>query len=314
MYNTDYTTKSAKSQAENILKKAQIKKQYNKKIVEWLHDIGENDRAEKIRECATMIGFTFIDDMPHITRANFCRERICSVCAWRRQSKFIAQMLPTLSFLSEKGYEFIFATATIKNVKYEDLSKTVDNMLIAYDKLLKRRKIKNAWVGKVRSLELSYNSDTKTFHPHIHILIAVNENYFSGSDYISLEEFSAIWKDVLSLDYTPICDIRKVTDEERGAVETIKYALKPTLDKEPLRAFLHILKGRRLISFSGIFAEVRKKLKFSSFEDILIDEIETQNNREYSCFLYRFDCTGGVYKYYDKILYKGEGMRWKKEN
>ena len=294
-------------QVQTIIKKAQIKKEYNKKICEWLVSRGESDKARKIRECATMLGFTNIENIAHVVKANFCRERICSVCAWRRQTKFVSQMRPVLSYLSERNYEFLFATLTVRNISYNELDETISHMLSSYDRLLHNKKIMRSWCGKVRSLELTYNSETKTFHPHIHILVAVKPSYFSTpEDFISQEELCNRWRQSLGVSYVPICDIRKVTDKERGTVETLKYAFKPSLESEALSSFFYVLRGRRLVSFSGVFADVRKLMKLSSFEDVLTDDVEYTEGKKFECMLYKFDSTGGVYSFYEKICYDKE--------
>jgi plasmid rolling circle replication initiator protein Rep len=301
----DYITDTYECQVEKIIEKARVKKGYNAQVISFLEGRGDWKRAERIRECATYLGFTNIDNIAHIVKANFCRERLCSVCAWRRQARFVAQMRPVLQRL-ESDYQFIFATLTVQNVPLRDLRDTVDSMLIAYDKLLKHRKVRRSWCGKVRSLELSYNSDTDTFHPHIHMLIAVKPEYFELNGlYISQNELCYHWQECLQCDYIPVCDIRRVSDNMRGAVETLKYGLKPSKGETPLQAFADVLRGRRLVSFSGVFADVRRLLKLSSFEDVLTDDVLGGATRiEY--ILYKFDATGGVYNYYDRLYYEKE--------
>ena len=302
MYYNDNNTESFDCQVDKILRKARVHKGYNKKVIDWLESEGQLEKAENVRECATMFGITNISGIAHVTKANFCRERICSVCAWRRQSKFVAQMSPVMSHLERKGYEFLFVTLTVKNVNYVNLGDCVDLILKGYDRLLHNRKIKESWCGKVRSLEVTFNSDTKTFHPHIHILVAVRKDYFKSEDYISLNELISIWKKSVRAEYSPSVEIQKVTDGEKGAVETLKYAFKPSVDELALKGFFYVLKNRRLVSFSGVFAEVRKLLKFSSIEDVLTDDVGNVNKQQkFSCVLYKFDSTGGVYRFFEKI-------------
>lgn len=294
-------------QVSKLIQKTQIKKECNKRIENWLVTQGQEEKAQKIRECATMLGFSNINGIAHVVKANFCRERVCCVCAWRRQSKFVAQMLPVLEYITDKGYKYLFVTLTVQNVRYDELEDCLDNMLKAYDKLLHHKKIKRAWCGKIRSLELTYNSSSFTFHPHIHILVAVKEDYFSNSElYISQNELICHWKKALDIEYIPVCDIRAVSSSEKGMVETLKYALKPTPHEEALKGFFYILKGRRLVSFSGVFAEVRKLFKFSSFEENLTDDLPQSNKKRFECLLFKFDTTGGVYRYYEKLYYERE--------
>lgn len=300
-YNTTEKSKSQQdfeAEKEKIFKKMIVKKRQNRKVVKWLKEIGEEERANKIEDCGTFVGFYNDDGIPKIVKANFCRERLCSICAWRRQAKFIAQMIPVLTSLEKEDYKFIFSTVTVKNCDYNSLNDVLNNMLVGFAKLRKRRKIQRSWMGICRSLELTYNHKTNEYHPHIHMLIAVKEDYFSNKDcYITQEELTEIWQNVCELDYKPVCDIRRVNNTEKATIETLKYALKPSQYIEGIKAFYYILKGRRLISFTGIFAKRRKELKLLDFEENLLDDInKKQNPKTYD--VYKLDITGGLYKFY----------------
>lgn len=296
-YNTDNYT----SQVTKILTKTAIKKGMNKPVIEWLYSKGLPDKAQIISACGDHIGITEINGVAHIVKADFCRERICSVCAWRRQSKFMAQMFPVLEIIGKKC-EFLLVTLTMRNVVLEQLSASIDVLLKSYDKLLKRRKVQRAWLGKVRALEVTYNKVDKTFHPHIHLFVSVEKDYFSDTElYITQNELSAMWGECLSQGYEPICDIRKVTEEKHGAVETLKYTFKTTRDHTALEGYFFHLKGRRLISFSGNFAKIRKQLALCDFENILTDDIPQQVTSKYKYVLYKFDATGGIYNYFKEL-------------
>lgn len=283
-----------------IFKKLRIKKEENKKVINWLKKEKEIEKANNINECGTFVGIYNENNTPKIMKANFCRERLCCVCAWRRQSKFIAQMTPVLQSLEKEGYKFIFATLTIKNCIYKELEKQLNIILDGFAKLRHKRKIQRVWKGICRSVELTYNKETNTYHPHMHLLIAVDGDYFTNSEkYITQEELTIYWEDIIKEDYKPIVDIRKVYNKDKATVETLKYSLKPSQYNEGLKAFHYILKGRRLISFTGIIAKRRKELKLLDFELELNDDIEIKNNIKMSYDVYKLDCTGGLYKFYN---------------
>ena len=293
------TTQEYESQVQKILKKMLIKRAENKNIISFLKSYNQKMSALSIENCGTNVGITNVEGIARIVQANFCRQRVCAICAWRRQAKFLTQMNPVLQEISARGYEYIFCTLTIRNMPYTKLENAITELLKGYDRLLKRRKIKKAWSGAMRSLELTYNAQTNTFHPHIHMLIAVKQDYFNDKNlYISHEELTEIWKECLQINYNPQVDMRKVDNTEKATVETFKYALKPSQHTEAIKAFYFLLKGRRLISFSGIFAKVRKALLCDDFENILIDDIKGKS-KKMTYTLYKFDVTGGVYKFYN---------------
>ena len=292
---------------QDVIFKKLIRKKYaNKDVIEYLESINRKDKVIKINDCATQVGVTSENGIAKIVKANFCRERLCNICAWRRQAKFIAQAKQLLNILG-KDYQFIFVTLTIKNCGLNDLEQTVDQLLYGWNKLNKQRKISRSWIGSIRSLELSYNHITNTFHPHIHTLIAVRKNYFNYENYISLNELIDRWQIALGIDYKPNVDIKKTygNDETDGAIETIKYSLKPSKYREALEGFHTVLSGRRLISFSGVFFRLRKELKLADYDSNLLDEVNN-NNKSISFDLYTFDVSGGYYRFNKTYQLGGE--------
>ena len=298
------TTETYDCQVRKILQKIVIKKELNTTAVDWLLTRKLHERAWNISDCATNVGFLNDDGKAKIVSANFCRQRLCHVCAWRRSLKFTTQMKPILRLLEGEGYEFIFVTLTVKNISKEQLKDTVDDMLRAYDRLLKLRGIKRAWLGKVRGLEVTYNRNTGMFHPHIHVLVAVTPEYFRSDDYVNQEKLSELWKECMRLDYTPVVDIRKTEKGSGSVVEVLKYTTKSFKDSEAIEGFYNSLRDRRLISFSGVFAEKRKLMKMTDFDTVLVDDIERSKVNAVYWDIYRFDPSGGVFKFYTK--YKKE--------
>lgn len=306
MYNNIMTKEECQvSESEKkLLQKLAIKKSYNKVVFDFLVDQGEKIKAERLKECATYIEIVRETEQPKIVRANFCRERMCNVCAWRKQSKFVATISPVLEKLSNDGYEYLFVTLTLKNVKRDEVGKTLDLMMKSYNKFLGRKKIELAFEGAIRSLEITYNAESNTFHPHIHILAAVRGDYFSNPKrYISQRELCSIWKECIGENYTPVCHIEKVTSSSRAEVETLKYCIKPSKERQALEVFFKVLKGRRLVSFSGIFARYRKAVETA--EEVLTDNVLT-TGKPYEATCYKFDVTGGVYAFYNKSIYVKE--------
>ena len=80
--------------------------------------------------------------------------------------------------------------------------------------------------------------------------------------------------------------------------------MKPTQAAEAFKAFLYVMKNRRLISFTGIFAKVRQELKYSDFENILTDDSEKEN-KPITYELYKWDITGGFYRFTQKYILEG---------
>ena len=295
---SNYSTKDFQSQVQSITQKLAQKKAYNRKAIEWLMQEGLKDKAANIEACGEHIGITDISGIAKIVKADFCRERLCSVCAWRRQSRFLAQMFPVINRLEAQGYRFIFVTLTMRNMGLDGLQEAVDVLLHGFELLRKRRKIKRAWKGVCRSLELTYNPERDDFHPHIHLLIAVEQDYFANpSKYITKTQLWQIWRDCIKADYNPSVDIEATDNTAHAGVETLKYSLKPTQAEHAFQAFYYVLRHRRLISFTGLFADIRRELRYSDFDSILTDQEDITQGHPITYQLYTWDASGGVYKF-----------------
>lgn len=271
------------------LKRITIHKSYNSGTIKNLIELGRERKALNIEQCATFI--ELMNDKEgneKIARANFCRDRLCSVCAWRRQARFLATTEPALRKLdieTSGKAQYIFITLTVRNCEASSLSDTISRILKAWDRLYKRKPFSAFALGAIRSVEVTYNQITETYHPHLHALVLVRNEYFERANYMSAEKLSAVWAHCLNVDYEPIVNIEAVTERNAGssartgaALEVMKYSLK-TSDyaispavTETLYVALH---GRRLISFSGIISRARKELSFEDlYEDNLTDDIE----------------------------------------
>ena len=73
-----------------------------------------------------------------------------------------------------------FLTLTVKNVASQDLKDELRNLTKGFDRLFKRAKVKKNLIGYMRATEVTYNSETKEYHPHLHILLMVKSTYFKG--------------------------------------------------------------------------------------------------------------------------------------
>lgn len=305
-----YTTDSEKKQAK-ILKKIALKKAENKKIIQILDEleprIGNRDYEKYLLEnCATFVGLVNDNGIIRIATSNFCRKRICAVCAWRRQIRFVTQMRPVLDLITN-NFDLIFVTLTVKSCKSDEVKSNIDVLLNGFRNLTRLTRIKKAWKGMIRSIEVTYNTEKsgKEYHPHIHALVAVERDYWHSKDYITQKELCRLWQNVACLEYTPVCHIERVeqnqANKERAALEVIKYALKPSkLTAEVVETFITSMAGRRLISFTGVIAKARKALKQLDYDTYLTD-IEEMTKNKYQGTLYKFDPTGGLYKYYRTI-------------
>lgn len=274
------------------------------------NELGLDGRSVRLADCGTFLVFHLTEDgKKKLHRANFCRDRLCPMCNWRRSMKIFAQNSQIMDVLQHQGYQFIFLTLTVRNCSGEDLPRTVDALFDGFYKLHKKFRSKRfrSISGSFRSLEVTRNLDTGTYHPHLHVILAVRPDYFHKG-YISTAEWSKIWRSCCDLSYDPIVDVRKIKADARGiagaVAEVSKYAAKDkdyltgTFEemKSSVVAFLESLSGRRLVGRTGCFKQVAQQLKLDDAENGDLVHVEGEPLRSdlaYAVVRYFWRC--GVY-------------------
>lgn len=239
-----------------------------------LMKIYDPDRAEKIRTCGTYLEFVRTPDNKNsLHHANFCRERMCPMCQWRRSIKLGVQADQIYKALSERGYQHIFLTLTVKNCIREDLSKKVDELMESAQRFRRTKLYRDAFKGSYRAIEITYNARENTYHPHLHYLMTVERDYFTGEHYVSLDDLIATWRASARLDYDPSVSIEAVRQKPGQTItsacaEMCKYPVKTAEIRSAtvLETIDKALRGRRLIQWGGVAAQVRKELNLDDVE------------------------------------------------
>jgi plasmid rolling circle replication initiator protein Rep len=197
-------------------------------------------------------------------------------------------------------------------------------MILAYKKMCLRKRFKDSVRGWCKVFEVTYNWQTREFHPHFHIMLAVDKNYFISENYIKQDEYCRLWQDCLKVNYKPIVDVRVFKESEKGRgkeiAEVAKYTIKSShimanltglsaysqeiqdevrtlTDKMTDEIVLRLdsaLENRRLIEFGGAIKAKRKQLKLDDVNDDNADLVHTeveegiQKNLHYEIERYRW--------------------------
>ncbi len=241
-------------------------------------------KYKRVYDCSTFLEFALtVDKTLKLVNANFCKVRLCPMCAWRRSLKIFAQVSRIMDSVDENyNYRYIFLTLTVRNCAPEELKNTLNLMTQAFNRMNQRKAFKKAVKGYFRSLEVTYNRKDNTYHPHFHIILAVNKSYFTDPRlYISQEQWTNLWQDCLGVDYTPIVDVRRVEGRSKAVAETAKYTVKAEdylirdntgqiredITDQIVLTLDTALHRRRLISFGFLFKEIHKKLNLDDAID-----------------------------------------------
>ena len=287
----------------------------------------------RIGECAQNLEFGWVlvstetgETKLRLKLARFCRVRYCPVCQWRRALMWVSRFFDAFPriYAAYPDMRYVMLTLTVRNCSTKDLRSTVNQMSKAWERLTKRKNYPAS--GFVRSLEVTpekdlyenskgEKSDTPKrgyslirkarpdyCHPHYHILLAVPPSYF-GKNYLSKDDWAALWQDAMRLDYKPVCDVRIVKprkDKEPVLVEgmvipdtipdpmkvlmsaiteTIKYTTKPAdmvKEKSWLFEMVDQMRNVRSVALGGIFKQF---LKETETEQDLITAAETEADK-----------------------------------
>ncbi len=160
---------------------------------------------------------------------------------------------------------------TAPNVPSDELEDEINHYNHSFQKLMQRQEVKKIVKGYVRKLEITYNEKRNDYHPHFHVLLAVNKSYFNDRDYyINRDRWLKLWQDVTENSSITQVDVRKVSNSRDSKVyEVAKYSAKDSdylLNQEVFNVFYKALKGKRILSYSGLFKEAMTKFKAGELE------------------------------------------------
>lgn len=285
--------------------------------------LGWHTKAHRCEVCGTILefikGVTEGPEAFKLYKANFCKDRLCPMCAYRRSLKIYGHTSKIMDHLSENyKLRYLFLTLTIPNCEGYKLSETLDYMQSAWIKLMKHYRVKNVVEGAVKVLEVTHNSNRysksfDTYHPHYHVILAVKPSYF-GKSYINQAEWLKLWKMAMgdpTITQVHIETIKAQDAEEAGkslngaVAEVAKYSVKSgdflyqdtRFTDDVVRILGTALKGRRLLSYTGIFKKIHALLNLDDTEDGDLTNAENHELRQDIAYcIVRYNWGSGAYK------------------
>lgn len=282
--------KSEKNQQtkNNILQKCTSKKLKNPKFTSYIAPFISKTGKERCESCGDLTIFLADFEMKNkkLHKASFCGNRFCPMCSWRMSCKDSLKISILMEHLrKEENKEFIFLTLTAPNVKEDKLEEEIKHYNKSFKKLMGRKEVKSIVKGYIRKLEVTYNSDMSsksydTYHPHFHVVIAVNKTYFKKSDlYINQQRWLELWQEATGNSSITQVDVRKSKSNNLKEVyELAKYSAKDTdyLVSGPVfHVFYRALKGKQFIVFSGLFKDANTMYENGELDCYKVrDEIE----------------------------------------
>lgn len=255
-------------------------------------------RAFQLEKCGNYLEFhrAIKTGERTLSRANFCKYRLCPMCSWRRSLKIFGQASQVMEEAEKQGYRFVFVTLTVKNCQGVDLRSELTKLYAGSLALLRRKRYKKAVHGWMRVLEVTHNinfydKSFDTYHPHVHFIWAVKGNYFKKAQWISQADLTHDWGGCMKLDYKPLVDIRAVKKRDKKAIKEVsKYSVKPgeilvqdrDLTDSAVWTLDQALEKKRMVSWGLVLKSIKASLNLDDAEngDLVNTDSEQPLNQE----------------------------------
>jgi hypothetical protein len=255
---------------------------FDEKIKNNICDCGRYIQLNTKQHCYTA------EIKKQVEQAYTCKYRYCPLCNYYRICSVSPQMIKALEEEQSKGNKILFLTLTVPNCQYSYLRKTISNMNYSFKKMSMLPFFKDSVNAWIRTTEVTFNTKGEA-HPHFHIALSVNENYFKKGNYKKTFEWSQIWAKSYKSDRPLIVDIRKSYKSKKHSKrdldihstvkELAKYCVKSTdlqriKNPDNMEIIFNELKGLRFIATSQnikLSEEQKEKLNPNDWE--LIESI-----------------------------------------
>lgn len=243
-----------------------------------------------IRGCAdSMIVRRLEGGEQEIAYTLFCGARLCPICSWRRSLKAYNQLSRCMDAMDaarisegRKPWKYLLITLTMRNCAGADLPDMIQHLYDSYVRLNHREEWKAAIKGAWRTLEVTYNPQEDTYHPHLHVFCVVNPSYFTDKTYISQSRLIQLWQSCLKVGYAPSVRMERVVVKEgrKDLHEVTKYVTKsaqlvtqlPEAVAVDVLQNLHAaLHGRKLYAAYGEIRRTMRALRMTDEDGDLLN-------------------------------------------
>lgn len=307
-------------------RKWDLHKQNNLKLVELYKQaikinpsVISPKRLQDLADCASQLEYLQdAEGNKKLYKTYFCRVRLCPMCQWRRSLKLFSQVSKITDYINQQQnnqVRYLFITLTQKNCSGSELVQEINKINKSFSLLVDKTKrvqpaskFKKMLLGYIKSTEVTYNPKTKTYHPHLHCIFAVQGEYFNKENYINKNSWRAIWADLLKVDYLPQINVQaiKPARQQKTVAELAKYPAKVSsiLNLPQMQAVQVVMDlttlcyKRRFVAFGGIFKKTKALLKLQDIEAENVDLVGAGNIKEFNYVaraIYKYNVKFGCY-------------------
>lgn len=183
-----------KSLEESLTKPTQKKMMMND-FINFMED--KPLKLDRLKECGNFIKFQSSEDKTKfmLSGGNFCNNRFCPFCSWLKAKRTAFELLELIKVVEYKEkFAFLFITLTAPNVPKEKLREEIEEFNVSFKRLFQTKEFKVFNKGFIRKLEITYNEERDDYHPHFHLVVAVNKSYFTSRNYMSKKRLLELWQ------------------------------------------------------------------------------------------------------------------------
>lgn len=323
-----------------VLEEMQRRKfNYNNQYAEWYMTMSEEledsllayskhlrGRADRIGSCLNLWIWDLYrkNKLMDLQRVSRCmNNRFCPNCRKWDLAGAIHNLRKPLNDLLLQGYYPYLVTLTVPNIPGEDLRRTIEKMNKAFRKLFgaysysldgntkgfKERLME--FQGAIKVLEITYNAESNTYHPHFHCMFFSEEydeslfikdtvgeysnkrhsyNFYCSIDLQIMKLWTMCYREIrlsadnynkMELEDCYLCDIREM--DSSGIVEVLKYTFKDTdiVSYDVFKTLVMALDKKRIRQGYGIL--YRLKLEDDTDGEMLSlgDYLEEEEDPEF---------------------------------
>ena len=247
-------------------------KRKDENIDKPIGNITEN-RIDRVKSCSNY--FTAVADRTlqksKIVKAIRCRDKFCPVCQKIKSTKNALAIEAMYNYLKDTTkLNYLFITLTAPNVKGDKLSKELSDYTSSFKRMIKTKKIEKINKGYIAKLEITYNTEDDSYHPHYHVLMAVPNQYFKNNNYyIKQNEWLEIWRKTKRDKNITQVDVRKVRNKNIDGIssevlELAKYMAKSAdyfNSLDVFETYFNETHKKRFMRYGGLFKEALKDFK-----------------------------------------------------
>lgn len=266
-----------KSLEESLTKPTQKKMMMND-FINFMED--KPLKLDRLKECGNFIKFQSSEDKTKfmLSGGNFCNNRFCPFCSWLKAKRTAFELLELIKVVEYKEkFAFLFITLTAPNVPKEKLREEIEEFNVSFKRLFQTKEFKVFNKGFIRKLEITYNEERDDYHPHFHLVVAVNKSYFTSRNYMSKKRLLELWQRAKRDTSITQVDIKPCRmDTVKQVMELATYSAKQGelySSKEVFDGFYEGLYRKKLIVYNGIFKEYKKKIEVGEIDPAEVIEL-----------------------------------------